>query len=91
VPVAVTEVPIGKGMDVVLDASTPALRSLTINGKHSFTNNADLERTTEWIMLHRELEIGSEATPHTHKATITLSWVVPCNGYTAPFAGYEKC
>jgi hypothetical protein len=31
VPVAGTRVTIGKGMDVVLDASTPALRSLTIN------------------------------------------------------------
>ena len=57
----------------VLDVSPPALGSLTIDGKLSFANNADLELTTEWIMLHGELEIGTEARPHTRKATITLT------------------
>src|SRR4030095_8248481 len=33
--------------------------------------------TTEWIMLHGELEIGTEKTPHTRKATITLTDNVP--------------
>ena len=60
-------------MDVVLDVTPPALRSLTISGKLSFADNKDLELTTEWIMLHGELEIGTEAAPHTHKATITLT------------------
>jgi cell migration-inducing and hyaluronan-binding protein len=46
---------------------------LTINGKLSFANNRDLELTTEWIMLHGELEIGTEARPHTRKATITFT------------------
>ena len=36
-------------------------------------DTADLELTTEWIMLHGELEIGTEAKPHTRKATITLT------------------
>src|SRR5690606_33862068 len=36
-------------------------------------NKADLELTTEWIMLHGELVIGTEAKPHTRKATITLT------------------
>ena len=53
------------------------LRSLTIDGKLSFANNRDLELTTEWIMLHGELEIGSEATPYTRNATITLTNNVP--------------
>ena len=66
-------VTIDKDMNVVLDVSPPALRSLTINGKLSFANNKDLELTTEWIMLHGELEIGTEARPHTRKATITLT------------------
>src|SRR3954454_20531962 len=66
-------VTIDNGMDVVLDVSAPALRNLTINGKLSFANNKDLELTTEWIMLHGELEIGTEAKPHTRKATITLT------------------
>src|SRR4030095_15529385 len=47
--------------------------SLTIDGTLSFADNADLELTTEWIMLHGELEIGTEAKPHTRKATITLT------------------
>ena len=51
----------------------PALGGLTINGKLSFSDNADLELTTEWIMVHGELAIGTEASPHTHKATITLT------------------
>src|SRR6195256_3314650 len=66
-------VTIGRDMDVVLDVTPPALHGLTINGKLSFANNKDLELTTEWIMVHGELEIGTEARPHTRKATITLT------------------
>ena len=66
-------VTIGKDMNVVLDVSPMPLRSLTIEGKLSFADNKDLELTTEWIMLHGELEIGTEAKPHTRKATITLT------------------
>src|SRR5438552_13728462 len=60
-------------MDVVLDGTPPALHGLTINGKLSFADNKDLELSTEWIMVHGELEIGTEAKPHTHQATITLT------------------
>jgi hypothetical protein len=66
-------VTIEKDMNVVLDVSPMPLRSLTINGKLSFADNKDLELTTEWIMVHGELEIGTEAKPHTRKATITLT------------------
>ncbi len=66
-------VTIDKDMNVVLDVTPPTLRSLTINGKLSFADNKDLELTTEWIMVHGELEIGTEAKPHTRKATITLT------------------
>ena len=66
-------VTIDRNVDVVLDSTPLALRSLTINGKLTFADNKDLELTTEWIMLHGDLEIGTEAKPHTHKATITLS------------------
>ena len=71
------KVTIAAGKDVVLDVSPPALGSLTIDGKLSFANNRDLELTTEWIMLHGELEIGTEARPHARKATITLTNTVP--------------
>ena len=73
VPRAGDKVTIAAGKEVVLDVSPPALGSLTIDGKLSFANNRDLELTTEWIMLHGELEIGTEARPHTRKATITLT------------------
>ena len=70
-------VTIDKGMDVVLDVSPPPLHGLRINGKLSFADKKDLELTTEWIMVHGELEIGTEAKPHTRNATITLTNNVP--------------
>src|SRR5581483_4979821 len=65
VPAKDAVVTIDKDMDVVLDVSPPPLHGLTINGKLSFSDKKDLELTTEWIMVHGELEIGSEARPHT--------------------------
>jgi len=70
-------VTIEKDMDVVLDVSPPPLHGLRINGKLSFADNKDLELTTEWIMVHGELEIGAEASPHKRNATITLTNNVP--------------
>src|ERR1044071_7461328 len=70
-------VTIEKDMDVVLDVSPPPLHGLRINGTLSFTDNKDLELTTEWIMVHGTLEIGTEAKPHTRNATITLTNNVP--------------
>jgi cell migration-inducing and hyaluronan-binding protein len=70
-------VTIGEGMDVVLDVSTPALHGMTLDGKLSFSDDEDLELTTEWILLRGELEIGSESDPHTANATITLTDAVP--------------
>ena len=72
-PVEGDEVTIGAGKEVVLDVNTPALGGVTVNGKLSFADNADVELTTEWIMLHGELEIGTEKSPHTRKATITFT------------------
>jgi cell migration-inducing and hyaluronan-binding protein len=73
VPAAGDKVEIASGKSVILDVSPPALGGLTINGKLSFANTADLELTTEWVMIHGELAIGTEAKPHTRKATITLA------------------
>src|SRR5688572_25104145 len=77
VPIAGDKVTIGRDRDVILDISPPALGGLSIDGKLTFANDADLELTTEWIMLHGELAIGSEASPHTRNATITLTNTVP--------------
>src|SRR5512147_1584366 len=73
VPVAGDKVDIPSGKEVILDVSPPALNGLTINGKLSFADKSDLELTTEWVMVHGELEVGTEAKPFTHKATITLT------------------
>ncbi len=85
VPRAGDKVTIPEGKHVVLDVTPPALGSLTIDGTLSFANNRDLELTTEWVVLHGELEIGTAASPHTRKATITLTNNVrdeePMNGY----------
>jgi hypothetical protein len=77
VPIAGDKVTIGRDKDVILDVSPPALGGLSIDGKLTFSNDADLELTTEWIMLHGELAIGSEASPHTRNATITFTNTVP--------------
>ena len=78
VPAEGEAVTIGRDRNILLDVSPPALRSLTINGKLSFSNDADLELKTEWIYLAGgELSIGSEARPHSRKATITLTDNVP--------------
>ncbi|MEI9964824.1 MAG: G8 domain-containing protein [Caulobacteraceae bacterium] len=71
-------VTIDRDRDIVLDVSPPALRSLTIKGRLSFSNDRDVELKTEWIYLPGgELDIGSEAKPFTRKATITLTDNVP--------------
>jgi hypothetical protein len=73
VPAAGDKVTIARDKNVMLDVSTPALGGVTIDGKLSFADNADVELSTEWIMVHGELAIGTEARPHTRKATITLT------------------
>jgi hypothetical protein len=73
VPAAGEKVTIAKDKQVILDVNTPALGGVTVEGKLSFADNADVELTTEWVMIHGELAIGTEAKPHTRKATITLT------------------
>src|ERR1044071_7147470 len=73
VPRAGDKVTLAAGKEVILDVSPPPLGGVTINGKLTFADNADLELTTEWVMVHGELAIGTEASPYKHKATITLT------------------
>jgi hypothetical protein len=73
VPAPGSVVTIPEGTQVELDVSPPALNGLTINGRLAFADKADIELTTEWIMLHGELQIGTAAKPHTRNATITLT------------------
>src|SRR5690606_16091602 len=77
VPGAGDKVVIAKDQHVILDVSPPVLGGLSIDGKLTFSDDTDLELVTEWIMLHGELEIGTEARPHTRNATITFVDNVP--------------
>jgi len=77
VPGAGDTVTIERGKNVLLDVSPPSLGGLHIEGKLSFSDQADIELTTDWIIVQGELEIGTEAKPHTRKATITLTDNVP--------------
>src|SRR5690554_4580657 len=73
VPQAGGAVTIADGQTVLLDVSPPSLDGLTIQGKLAFADDADLSLTTEWILVFGELEVGTEAQPFTHNATITLT------------------
>jgi len=78
VPAAGEDVIIARGTEVLLDVSPPELRSLTVQGKLTFVDERDLSLTTEWIYLPGgQLEIGTEADPFEHQATITLTDKVP--------------
>ncbi|MFC3100439.1 G8 domain-containing protein [Altererythrobacter lauratis] len=78
VPAAGDAVTIGRGVAMLLDIQPPALRSLTIEGSLTFSDERDIELVTDWIYLRGgALHIGSEAVPHTRNATITLTDTVP--------------
>src|SRR5437868_5367835 len=86
VPAKDAVVTIEKDMSVILDVSPPPLHGINLNGTLSFADNKDLELTTEWIMVHGTLEIGTEAKPHTRKATITLTDNVKDEDISVPAA-----
>ena len=71
-PAAGDQVTIPSNAEVVLDVSPPALKGIYVNGTLSFAEK-DLELTTNWIMVHGTLQIGSADAPFQHKATITLT------------------
>ena len=74
VPAAGEEVTIPRGTEVMLDISPPELRSLTVEGKLTFVDERDLALSTDWIYVPGgEVQIGTEAKPFTHKATVTLT------------------
>ena len=45
---------------VLTDVSPPPLNGVTVHGKLTFADKSDLELTTEWVMLHGQLEVGTE-------------------------------
>jgi len=78
VPAAGEAVTIPRGTEVVLDVQPAELRSLTVQGKLTFSDARDIELKTDWIYVPGgTLQIGTEAAPYRHKATITLTDTVP--------------
>ena len=74
VPAAGDAVEITRDMDVVLDVDAPGLRSLTIQGSLTFSDERDISLESEWIYVPGgSLTIGPADNPHTSKATITLT------------------
>jgi len=72
VPVDGDEVVIEHSMQVLLDVNSAALDGLTIHGSLTF-DRADLTLTSDWIMVHGALRVGSEAEPFAQRATFTLT------------------
>ncbi len=78
VPGAGDAVEITRAMEVVLDVDAPGLRSLTIQGKLSFSDERDISLESEWIYVPGgSLTIGTADNPHRHNASITLTDNVP--------------
>src|SRR5688500_16810445 len=53
VPAAGDAVTIARDMAIVLDITPPALRSLTVDGKLTFSDEIDIALETDWIYLRR--------------------------------------
>lgn len=65
-------VTIPNGLSVTLDVSPPALAGLTVNG-HLIFDRQDLRLTSDWIMIHGRLEVGTPEQPFTNRAEIVLT------------------
>jgi hypothetical protein len=72
VPVANEDVTVPVGEAMILDITPPALKSLTIAGTLTFADT-DLALSANYIAVTGALQIGTEARPYTHRATITLT------------------
>lgn len=72
-PAAGDDVIIPEGQTVILNTSPPALSSLKIMGTLIFSDEHDINLTANAIMVHGKLQIGTENTPHTRRAVITLT------------------
>jgi hypothetical protein len=70
VPAEGSSVTIPAGKIVLLDRNV-TLANLTVNGELRFSRR-DIELTADWVIVHGKLEIGTEAEPFTHRATIRL-------------------
>lgn len=72
VPGPGAEVVIPAGATIRLDLTPPPLRSVTVLGRLEFADR-DLSLTTDWMVIKGSLSIGSESSPFTKRAVITLT------------------
>ncbi len=73
VPVAGSVVSIPAGHTIVLDLTPPDLKSLEIVGRLTFDRSKDLGLTASWIIVRGTLEVGTEGSPYTKRAIITIN------------------
>ena len=72
VPAAGAAVVVPAGQTVRLDVNPSALRSLTIDGTLEIADQP-VALTSDWIVVHGTLRIGTEQQAYTKKAVITLT------------------
>lgn len=72
VPRAGDAITIPAGQAVTLDLSPPPMAGLTING-HLVFERQDLRLTSDWIMVHGRLEVGTPEKPFIQQAEIVLT------------------
>ena len=65
-------VTIPQGFTVILDQDTPSLKGIRVEGELHLADK-DLSITTDYILVKGLFQIGTEAKPFAHKATITLT------------------
>ncbi|MEJ7632415.1 MAG: G8 domain-containing protein [Rubrobacteraceae bacterium] len=75
VPQAGAGVTIPAGKTIVLDRDVD-LANLTVEGTLIF-DERDIELSSDWIMVHGTLRIGTESAPFQHQANITLTDDIP--------------
>lgn len=77
-PQAGHSVTIPAGDRVILDVSTPPLRSVLVLGELVFEDKPGVGLTADWITIKgagARLEVGTEATPFRNRTSITLTGV----------------
>ena len=71
-PAEGAQVLVPKGATMLLDTSTASLGSLRVEGTLRF-DEKDVTLQSQWIVVSGALEIGTEAAPFQHRATIVLT------------------
>ena len=73
VPAAGEDVTIDSTMSVILDVSPPPLGRLTVNGRLSFLNGANLSLSAASIVVYGQLWVGNATAPFTGNASIIVT------------------